>query len=181
MGVLFITNVVLRLLLLVFLAITMGLTGSLIATQIFGNPQVNYMMFASTFGLIFGAFYPFVSLFISPIAFPIAIALCDFLVAVFTFAGATALAVAIRVHSCTNVNYIRANRVAQGATSRCRKAQADTSFMYFAFVVALIALIISISNGIRTGWGTLPTRRARGAAPAPAPAAAPARPTMTQV
>ncbi|KAK9367969.1 membrane-associating domain-containing protein [Lipomyces kononenkoae] len=182
MGVLFISNVVLRTLLLVFLAITLGLTGSLIATQIFGIPQVNFMMFASVFGLLFGAFYGLASLFLTGIAFPFAIALFDFLVTVFTFAGATALAVAIRVHSCTNTNFLIVNRVAQNSTSRCRKAQADTCFMYFAFIVSLIALILSIITAMRSGWGTLPTKRGRGAAPAPATAAAPARPpTMTQV
>ncbi|KAK9354233.1 membrane-associating domain-containing protein [Lipomyces doorenjongii] len=179
MGALFISNIVLRSLLFTFLVITLGLTGSLIAGQIFGTPQVNFMMFASVFGLLFGAFYGFIALFVTGIAFPFAIAVVDFLVTVFAFAGATALAVLIRVHSCTNHVYLDFNKVAQGSTDRCRKAQADTVFMYFAFVVALISLILSISTGIRAGWGTVPSRHAGAAAPAPA--AATTRPTMTQV
>ncbi|KAK9388173.1 marvel domain-containing protein [Lipomyces mesembrius] len=123
MGALFISNIVLRSLLFTFLVITLGLTGSLIAGQIFGNPQVNFMMFASVFGLLFGAFYGFIALFVTGVAFPFAIAVVDFLVAVFAFAGATALAVAIRVHSCTNDRYLDSNKVAQGSTDRCRKAQ----------------------------------------------------------
>ncbi|KAK9329367.1 membrane-associating domain-containing protein [Lipomyces starkeyi] len=179
MGALFISNIILRSLLFAFLAITLGLTGSLIAGQNFVTPQVNFMMFASVFGLVFGAFYGFISLFVTGIAFPFALAIVDFLVTVFAFAGATALAVVIRVHSCTNHAYLDSNKVAQGSTSRCRKAQADTSFMYFAFIVALISLVLSISLGIRSGWGTVPGRR--GGAAVPAPVAATTRPTMTQV
>ncbi|KAK9376182.1 membrane-associating domain-containing protein [Lipomyces chichibuensis] len=180
MGGLFISNIVLRSLLFAFLVITLGLTGSLIAGQNFGTPQVNFMMFASVFGLLFGALYGFIGLFLTGMAFPFAVAVVDFLVTVFAFAGATALAVVIRVHSCTNDLYLNTNRVAQGSTSRCRKAQADTVFMYFAFIVSLIALILSITTGFRTGWGTVPSRHGA-AAPAPAAAAATTRPTMTQV
>ncbi|KAK9464409.1 membrane-associating domain-containing protein [Lipomyces arxii] len=167
MGAMFITNVVLRCLLFVFLTICMGLTGSLINGAMFGNPQVNFMMFASAFGLLFGCMYGILAMFISFLAFPFVIAAIDFLVCVFAFSGATALAVAIRVHSCTNDAYVMSNKVAQNSTDRCRKAQADTVFMYFSFICALVALVVSISSAMRTGWGTLPSKSRPAAAPAP--------------
>ncbi|KAJ8097748.1 membrane-associating domain-containing protein [Lipomyces tetrasporus] len=178
MGALFISNALLRSLLFVFLVITLGLTGSLIHDQLFGLSQVNFMMFASVFGLVFGVFYGFIALFLAGVAFPFAVAAVDFLVTVFAFSGATALAVALRVHSCSNNAYVSANKVAQGSSDRCRKAQADTAFMYFAFGAALFLLILSLVSGLRHGWGTIPSKRAGAAT---APAAAPAPPTMTQV
>ncbi|KAK9477187.1 membrane-associating domain-containing protein [Lipomyces japonicus] len=166
MGYLFVSNIILRSLAFAFLVITLGLTGSLINGQAFGRPQVNFIMFTSVFGLLFGVLYQVLALFISALAFPIVLAALDFLNTVFTFSGATALAVAIRVHSCTNVQYLNSNSVAQGSTDRCRKAQADTAFTYFAFIVFLVALVLSISTGFREGWGNIPIRK-RPARPGP--------------
>ncbi|KAK9462162.1 YGR131W-like protein [Lipomyces oligophaga] len=129
------------------------------------------MMFASVWGLVFSSFYGFIALFISGLAFPIVLVVIDFLTAVFAFAGATALAVVIRVHSCTNDTYLEANRIAEGSTGRCRKAQANDVFMYFAFVVALVSLVLQVSSALRNGWGTTPSR----------PIPAPSRPSMAQV
>jgi len=170
MGALFITNTVLRGMEFVFLVITLGLTGSLIENQFFGDSRVNFMMFASVWGLLIGVFYGFAALFISVLAMPMIIVLVDFLTAVFTFSAATALAVAIRVHSCSNHFYIDNNKVAQGSSDRCRKAQADTAFMYFAFFTFLASLIISVTIGFREGWGAFGPRKST------AP-----RPSMTQV
>ncbi|KAK9323736.1 membrane-associating domain-containing protein [Lipomyces orientalis] len=191
MGALFITNIVLRSTLFVFLVITLGLTGSLIHDQAFSVSQVNFMMFASVFGLVFGAFYGFIALFLAGVAYPFAVAVVDFLVTVFTFAAGTALAVVLRVHSCSNDAYVASNKVAQGSSDRCRKAQADTAFMFFAFGVALTSLILALVSGFSHGWGHLPRKQRAGAtgpsaAPAQAPAQgqgqAPARPpAMTQV
>jgi len=170
MGGLFITNTVLRGLEFIFLIICLGLTGSLIHNQFFGVSQVNFMMFASVWGMLFGVLYGFAALFISVLAMPMVVALVDFLTVVFTFAAATALAVATRVHSCSNHYYIDYNKVAQGSTDRCRKAQADTAFMYFAFFTFLASLIISTTIGFREGWGSLGSKKST------AP-----RPSMTQV
>ncbi|KAK9453711.1 membrane-associating domain-containing protein [Dipodascopsis uninucleata] len=158
MSALFISNITLRSLIFVFMVICMGLTGSLISTANTGNPQVNFLMFASAFGLLFGAFFGFATSFLSFLNFPMVNAILDFMNAVFAFAGATALAVNLRVHSCTNQDYIRANSVSQGSTDRCRKAQADTVFMYFGFVAFLVSLVLSITTGFRNGWGNMPRR-----------------------
>jgi len=173
MGALFITNSVLRGLQFIFLVICLGLTGSLIENQFHHVNSVNFMMFASVWGLLFSVFYGLAALFISALAMPMILAVCDFLTVVFTFTAATALAVAIRVHSCGNHLYLNSNKVAQGSSNRCRKAQADTAFMYFAFFAFLASLIITAMIGFREGWGNIGTRR-NTANNAP-------RPSMTQV
>ena len=95
----------------VFLLIVLGLTGSLAATRDNNNPQVNFAVFAAAFGLLFDTLYAIPANFISALAWPLLIAVFDFLNFVFTFAAATALAVAIRVHSCTNSDYVDNNKV----------------------------------------------------------------------
>ncbi|KAK9451081.1 membrane-associating domain-containing protein [Limtongia smithiae] len=173
----FVTTACLRATMFVFLAICLGLTGSLIAGQENAKSQVNFMMFASVWGLLFACIYGALALFISGLAFPIILAAIDFLTTVFSFAAATALAVAIRVHACTNTAYLDANSVAEGSKDRCRQAQADTVFMYFAFLAALASTIFSVAAGFRGGWGTIPSRMS----PAPAPASSVSAPHMTQV
>ncbi|CCH46957.1 Non-classical export protein 2 [Wickerhamomyces ciferrii] len=121
----------------VFLVIVLGLTGSLIAGQDHKNPQVNFALFAAVFGLVLNSFYGLIANFVSFLAWPVILFIIDFLNLVFTFAGATALAVAIRTHSCTNQDYLDNNNVAQGSTDRCRKAQAVVAFLYFSFFVFL--------------------------------------------
>lgn len=166
---------VLRGTLFVWLVITLALTGSLIATQNHVNPQVNFGIFASAFGLVFGVFFGLGAAFIEVVAFPIVIAVFDFLNFVFLFSAATAIAVAIRVHSCGNNAYIDANKVAQGSESRCRKAQATVAFLYFGFFTIFGLLIYSVTNVINNGAFTLPGVRRRSSAPRAG------IPTMSQV
>lgn len=164
---------VLRGVLALFLVITLGLTGSLIATQNHVNPQVNFGLFASVFGMVFGVLYGIGAAFIEALAFPIVIAVLDFFNFVFLFSAATAIAVAIRVHSCTNETYVKFNTVAQDSEGRCRKAQASVAFLYFSFFTILALFVYSVGNVMRNGAFSLPTSRR-----------APPRtglPTMTQV
>ncbi|SCU83919.1 LAFA_0D06744g1_1 [Lachancea sp. 'fantastica'] len=145
----------------VFLTIVLGLTASLAATRDNTNPQVNFAIFTAAFGLLFDTFYAIPANFLSALAWPILIAVFDFLNFVFTFAAATALAVAIRAHSCTNSDYLYSNAVTQGSTDRCRKAQASVAFLYFAFFVFLTKLALSLTNVFTAGvFGSSSTRRA---------------------
>ncbi|SCV06061.1 LANO_0H21242g1_1 [Lachancea nothofagi CBS 11611] len=136
---------------LVFLTIVLGLTASLAATSNTNNPQVNFAVFTAAFGLLFDTLYAIPANFLSAMAWPILIAVLDFLNFVFTFAAATALAVAIRTHSCTNTDYLDSNNVTQGSTDRCRKAQASVAFLYFAFFVFLAKLGLSLTNVFSAG------------------------------
>ncbi|CDK26401.1 unnamed protein product [Kuraishia capsulata CBS 1993] len=144
-----------------FLVIILGLTGSLAATADNSNPQVNFAVFAAAFGLLFSSFYGILANFISVFAWPILLALFDFLNFVFTFSGATALAVAIRSHSCHNQSYLDGNKVTQGSTDRCRKAQASVAFLYFSFFIFLVSLVFSGLSILKNGFlGTRATSSA---------------------
>lgn len=140
----------------IFLIIVLGLSGSLAATTITqSNPQVNFCVFAAAFALLTSTFYGLAAYFISFLASPLFLAIFDFLNFVFTFAGATALAVAIRVHSCSNTKYLKSNNVAQGSSDRCRKAQATCAFLYFSFFIFLFSLAVQVISLLKNGlFGT---------------------------
>lgn len=142
-----------------WLVIALGLTGSLINGSNHQNPQVNFGLFAAIFGLLFGVFYGLGAALIEVLAFPIVIAVVDFLDFVFLFSGATAIAAAIGVHSCTNDKYLDTNTVTQGSTGRCRKAQCAVAFLYFGFFTTVALLVYTVSNVFRVGAFTLPSRR----------------------
>ncbi|AOA64982.1 hypothetical protein PP7435_CHR4-0473 [Komagataella phaffii CBS 7435] len=135
----------------VFLVIILGLSGSLAATADNNNPQVNFVVFAAAWGLLTSTFYGIAAYFISALAWPILLATFDFLNFVFLFSGATALAVAIRTHSCSNQSYLDSNGVTQGSSDRCRKAQATVAFSYFSFFVFTAALFFSVLAVFKNG------------------------------
>ncbi|QPG74710.1 hypothetical protein FOA43_002043 [Brettanomyces nanus] len=131
----------------IFLIIVLGLSGSLAATTVYqSNPQVNFCVFAAAWALLTSTIYGALAYFISFLASPLFLVIFDFLNFVFTFAAATALAVAIRVHSCSNSTYLDNNNVAQGSSDRCRKSQATVAFLYFSFFVFLFSLVMQFLN-----------------------------------
>lgn len=135
-----------------FLVIILGLVSSLLATQYYSNSRTNFAIFVPAFGLVTDSFYGILAnIWSSPFAWPILLFVFDFLNAVFTFAGATALAVGVRTHSCTNQNYLDTNNIVQGSTDRCRKSQASISFLYFSFFIFLAKLIMSGINLLSNG------------------------------
>ncbi|ODQ64256.1 hypothetical protein NADFUDRAFT_83801 [Nadsonia fulvescens var. elongata DSM 6958] len=154
-----IPTTILRAMLLVFLIITLGLTGSLAATAPYhGNPQVNFAVFASAFGVLVGGIIGLGIDFIPPLnRIPFVNLIGDFLNFVFTFAAACALAAGIRVHSCTNRDYLDSNWIVQGLTSRCRISQAATAFL---FISAFGFLALTIYNVI-AGGSEITRRRGR--------------------
>lgn len=148
--------------LFVLLIIPLGLTASLIDGSDRTNPQVNFGLFATVFGLTFGVFYGLAAGFIELLAFPIALVTIDFLNFVFTFAGATAIAAAINVHSCSNQVYLDNNTITQGSGDRCRKAQASVAFLYFAFFLTIAQLVLSGGAIFKNGAFSLPGSRKAG-------------------
>lgn len=155
---------ILRGVLFFFLIIVLGLTGSLISGSDHANPQVNFGLFAAIFGILFGVFYGLAAGFIEVLAFPIALVTIDFLNFVFTFAGATAIAAALTAHSCSNEDFLKGNSIAQGQEGRCRKAQASVAFLYFAFFLVLVQVVLSAQALIRNGAFSLPSARRSGPA-----------------
>lgn len=140
-----------------FFVIVLGLTASLIAGQKHTHARVNFALFTSIFGILFSSFYLVLAAFIQAFAWPIILFVLDLLNFVFTFAAATALAVGIRTHSCTNKHYLNSNAILEGSTDRCRKAQALVAFLYFSFFIVLANLVfsvISLMNGGLFGFGS---------------------------
>lgn len=145
-------DTILRAVNFVILVIVLGLTGSLAATTRHqNNPQVNFAVFAAAFAILTSSLYGVFAFFISAFAWPIILSIFDFLNLVFTFTAATAIAAAIRVHSCSNDEYVDHNKVTQGSSGRCRKAQASVAFFYFSFFIFLASFVFSFINVFRGG------------------------------
>lgn len=143
---------ILRIINFVLLTIALGLTGSLAATHPdHNNPQVNFAVFAAAFGILTSSIYGVFAYFIAALAWPVLLAIFDFLNFVFTFAAATAIAAAIHVHSCNNQDYLDGNTINQGSTGRCRKAQASTAFLYISTFIFLGSLVFSAISVFRGG------------------------------
>lgn len=142
---------ILRLVNFFLLVIALGLTASLAADTVTqSNPQVNFGVFAAAFAILTSSFYGVLAYLVAAFAWPIVLAALDFLNLIFTFAAATAIAAGIRVHSCFNQDYLDDNKIAQGSTGRCRRAQASVAFLYisfFIFVFSTIFSLISIAKG----------------------------------
>lgn len=143
---------ILRLVNFVLLVIALGLTASLAATTVTqNNPQVNFAIFAAAWGILTSSFYGVLAYFVAAAAWPVILALFDFLNLVFTFAAATAVAAGIRVHSCTNQHYLDNNNINQGSTGRCRKAQASVAFLYISFFIFLASGAFSLISVFKGG------------------------------
>lgn len=135
-----------------FLVIALGLTGSLAATASkHSNPQVNFGVFAAAFALLTSSIYGVFAYLFAAFAWPFILAVFEFLNMVFTFAAATAIAAAIRVHSCSNEDYVKDNTVTQGSSGRCRKAQGSVAFLYFSFFIFLASFIFSTLTVLKGG------------------------------
>lgn len=136
---------VLRIVNFVLLVIALGLTASLAATtKDQSNPQVNFGVFAAAFALLTSSLYGVLAYFIAAFAWPFILAVFDFLNIIFTFAAAAAIAAGIRVHSCSNHDYVNSNNITQGSSGRCRKAQASVAFLFLSFFIFLASGIFSV-------------------------------------
>ncbi|QLL33010.1 hypothetical protein HG536_0D05320 [Torulaspora globosa] len=157
---------ILRLINFAFFVILLGLIGDLLSTQVGHSSRVNFCMFAAAFGIVTDSFYGILANIWEPFAWPIILFVLDFLNFVFTFTAATALAVGIRTHSCTNQAYLDSNRITQGSTSRCREAQASVAFFYFLFFIFLAKMIMSgigvFTSGPFASRSTLSSRKSKG-------------------
>lgn len=154
---------VLRLVNFAFLVILLGLVGDLLSSQNQHSSRVNFCMFAAAYAIVTDSFYGILANIWEAFAWPLVLFVLDFLNFAFTFSAATALAVGIRTHSCTNQAYLDSNNITQGSTQRCREAQATVAFFYFSFFIFLAKMIMSLigmlSNGPFAARSTLSSRR----------------------
>jgi|SRR5579859_174308 len=125
---------ILRALQFFFAVIVLAMAGALVANQPSGGSpsQINYDIFVAVFALLTwfytvaaSSFWP------NGIGASTIIILLDALNTLFFFAGGVAMAVALRVHSCGNIDYIRSNGITAGSTQRCHEAQTATAFLWF--------------------------------------------------
>lgn len=138
---------ILRALNFFFLIVVLGLTGSLIHGQEDTSSRVNFALFTSVFGLVTSSLYGILAHFITALAWPAIALTFEFLNVIFTFSAATALAVGVRVHSCSNNSYLNSNAITEGSGDRCRKAQCATAFLFFSFFTFLASFIAQIISG----------------------------------
>jgi Membrane-associating domain len=114
--------------------IVLALSAALVANQPDGGSpsQVNYDVFVGVFSLLTW-FYTVGASSVSPdgLGSPIIVLIMDALNTLFYFAGGIAMAVALRVHSCGNLDYINSNGIIAGSINRCHISQTLTAFLWF--------------------------------------------------
>jgi len=157
---------VLRAFQFIYAVIVLALSGALVANQPSGGSpsQINFAVFVAVFSLLTW-FYTAVTSTISPdgLGSTIIIMILDSLNTLFYFAAGIAMAVALRVHSCGNIDYLRTNGITAGSTQRCHEAQTLTAFLWFGFALYLVTAILTPFFG----GGVSSMRRGRGGGVAP--------------
>nr|UJH94601.1 Nce2 [Starmerella bombicola] len=151
-----VADTILRVILLVFSIIALGLTAGWVHDDT-GSSRIRFAVFASCFSILFGCFYGLAAAFIEAIAFPLAMAVVDFLNWVFLFAAATAIAAKTGAGSCSNHNTLKKHDFK--STKDCRLAQAGTAFLYFAWAVAVGNFVYSIIGTLHSGAIGRPGRK----------------------
>lgn len=162
----------------VFAVVIISLVGDIFANSYWnqiprgeGNPsQINYSMFLGVWTLL-SACYFFPTILWPPVVkqpFLYVTAGLDALNVIFYMGDAIALAAAMNIHSCTNTDYTRGNKITKGAPDkmhRCREAQALTAFLWFNFLVFVATTVFSVreifldATGLDDATRTSPNRR----------------------
>lgn len=163
------TDLTLRGVNFIFIIIGLGLSGSLVAGTPSGakHSEIEMCLFATVWALITSTIYGGVTFLYSVLTSPLLLWVLDLLNTVFTFAGATALAAALKAHSCSNKAYVEKNGITLGSSDRCKKSQADVTFIYFSFLIFLLSLINQSINVVQSGAlkSSQPTKRPEPRAP----------------
>ncbi|KAL2054451.1 hypothetical protein ABVK25_005199 [Lepraria finkii] len=164
-----IINFVLRGLQIFFAVVILGLSGHLVASQSLGGaPSVtNYEVFLGIWLLVI-SFLGLAATKVDALAGIVGVAL-EGLSLLFAFAGGTAMAAKLGVHSCScsldhqSCPYLVNNVVINGGRDkngfdpnvnrvmRCREAQADTAFIWFAFGTFLATFALALLSSRRGG------------------------------
>ncbi|KAL8927068.1 MAG: hypothetical protein Q9208_002614 [Pyrenodesmia sp. 3 TL-2023] len=139
----------------------MALIGNAIQEAYAGNHSIiNYVMFVSVFALL-SLLYLIGASIMESFAIPIVMVVLDAINTLLFLIGGIALAAYLGVHSCSNENYVRSNRVTNGnldnPSKRCREAQAACAFLWFGFAAWAASLVLSAlssrggTSGLRRG------------------------------
>ncbi|KAL9077221.1 MAG: hypothetical protein Q9161_000487 [Pseudevernia consocians] len=159
-----IPNMALRGLEVFFAILVLGLSGHLVASQAYGGApsSTNYNVFLGIWLLVI-AFIGLAASFVSALGGVVMTAL-DALSVLFAFAGGVAYAAKLGAHSCHRLSYTSTNVVINGGidpagkispavnlANRCREAQADTAFIWFAFAAFCATFALSFLAWRRGG------------------------------
>jgi hypothetical protein len=133
-------NLILRGLQFLFILIVLALIGAMIAQASSGNPAtVNYNMFVAVFAML-SLFYLIPATWNDSFTgHPIIPLALDALNTLFIFAGATALAAGLGVHSCSNGVSIEPQTAQTSANKRRAIREATTSPTELAILLAVVA------------------------------------------
>ncbi|KAF4550376.1 Membrane-associating domain-containing protein [Elsinoe fawcettii] len=147
-------NVALRGAQFLWALLIIALVGNMIATAFAGNPAIiNYDMFVGVFSML-SLFYLVATAVKDGFGAPIVTIALDILNALFYFCGAVATAAYLGARSCSNDGYTRSNFITNGSAnteSRCRKAQASTTFLFFNFFLFAATAVLSAMHGRSEG------------------------------
>ncbi|CAF9942450.1 hypothetical protein IMSHALPRED_003687 [Imshaugia aleurites] len=142
-----------------FAILILGLSGHLVASQVYGGApsSTNYNVFLGIWLLVI-ALLGLAASFVSALGGVVMFAL-DALSVLFSFAGGVAYAVKLGAHSCSRASYTAHNVVINGGVdkagavgpavnlgNRCREAQADTAFIWFAFAAFCASCALSATQ-----------------------------------
>lgn len=110
--------------------IVLALTANQVAMG--GTPAIiNYDLFVSIFALL-SLIYLIATTLNESFIFHRAIILgLDVLNCLWLFCAAVATAAILGVHSCSNNDYLKGNKICMGSEKRCRESQASTAFLFF--------------------------------------------------
>ncbi|EPY50505.1 non classical export pathway protein [Schizosaccharomyces cryophilus OY26] len=145
-----------------------------------GSPgKINFSVFVGCFSILtffltaLGAFWPNI------VGNVYLVAAYDLINLIFDITAGCCIAVAIRVHSCANRNFLESNKFTQGSGKRCRELRALCFFLWFLFGLYLVSFIMQFFLRHDGGSHTYTSRgggRKKGSGPAVAP-----RPVMSAV
>jgi len=126
--------------------VALDLVGNAIAVEHFGNPGVNYAIFAAVFAWI-AILVGLAAAFVESLAQLFILGPLDGLATIFTLIAGIVLAAQLGVHSCSNRSYLDSNKLTQGSEHRCRELQAACFFFWFAFAFFAGSLIMDFMGG----------------------------------
>ncbi|KAG8624996.1 hypothetical protein KVT40_006747 [Elsinoe batatas] len=134
--------------------LTIALIGNMINRSFAGDPAIiNYDMFVAVFSML-SLLYLIPASIKDNLGSPIITIALDVLNTLFYFCGAVATAAYLGARSCSNDDYTRTNFITNGEAnteSRCRKAQASTTFMFFNFFLFAATAVLSAMHGRSEG------------------------------
>ncbi|MCJ1364902.1 hypothetical protein MMC16_004019 [Acarospora aff. strigata] len=159
-----IVPLILRAIQLIFGAIVLGLSVTLIKGQVYGSApsQTNFSAFAGGWGILIALVGIAATTFFGALE-GIAMLALDALALLCYLAAGIAMAVTLRAHRCTYLPWTSSNRIINGGLfqnkyssrvnlqGRCHRAQADTAFLFFAFAAFVGTAVLSAMAGRRKG------------------------------